>query len=364
LYFAITSGLSCSNITCAEFEDVFHVPSFGNLSFPYYRSPNQPGITTYQPNITIGVIVVHGTARDADDYYCYMFLAALLQFNNNTENVYIAAPHYVAYGDKPYMPGTFYWDNNEEWKVGNKSTKYLEPRFSSYAILDEMVLTFANKTIYPNLQAIVVAGHSAGGQTVHRYALGNGIYETVVGSGITLRYLAANPSSYTYLDATRVAGLPSPPVCGEFCVSSTIPDYNFTFAVPNNVSGCPDYNNWRYGLEVLNTYMGQRSVAEIVKYYSARSMTYLLGSNDTCNNLFHCGCDDTDMDTGCEAELEGYCRFQRGWAYYRYLQKIYNDQLTQGVVVVPGVGHDGCAMLSSEQGRMALFDNLEIEDFD
>jgi hypothetical protein len=41
---------------------------------------------------------------------------------------------------------------------------------SSYTVLDEIIKYYNNAALYPNLKHIVIAGHSLGGQTVHRYA--------------------------------------------------------------------------------------------------------------------------------------------------------------------------------------------------
>ena len=44
---------------------------------------------------------------------------------------------------------------------------------SSYAALDTLIRHFANRAAYPALTEIVIAGHSAGGQVVQRYAVTN-----------------------------------------------------------------------------------------------------------------------------------------------------------------------------------------------
>jgi hypothetical protein len=42
---------------------------------------------------------------------------------------------------------------------------------SSFEAIDQVVQWFANQTNFPNLKQIVVAGHSAGAQMTHRYAV-------------------------------------------------------------------------------------------------------------------------------------------------------------------------------------------------
>lgn len=41
---------------------------------------------------------------------------------------------------------------------------------SSYAVIDQMIKYFDNKSIYPNLNHVVIAGHSLGAQFINRYA--------------------------------------------------------------------------------------------------------------------------------------------------------------------------------------------------
>ena len=54
----------------------------------------------------------------------------------------------------------------------------------------------------PGADLISVVGHSAGGQTVQRYALSTAL-PPAIRTGLALRYVVANPSSYGYLDSTR-----------------------------------------------------------------------------------------------------------------------------------------------------------------
>ena len=53
--------------------------------------------------------------------------------------------------------------------------------------------------------AIVVSGHSAGGQFVTRYQMANRVHDTL---GIRVRYVVANPSSYAYPDPVRPVIVP------------------------------------------------------------------------------------------------------------------------------------------------------------
>ena len=71
---------------------------------------------------------------------------------------------------------------------------------SSFDITDEILRKLAKKSVFPNMKAIVVAGHSAGGQFVNRYEMSNVVHDTL---GVPVSYVVANPSSYAWPDSTR-----------------------------------------------------------------------------------------------------------------------------------------------------------------
>jgi hypothetical protein len=76
---------------------------------------------------------------------------------------------------------------------------------------------------------------------------------------------------------------------------------------------------------------------------------YLLGTADTDPN-------HPALDKSCMAEAQGPNRYARGHAYFAALQNRYGTALRQAVYDVPGIGHDGDAMLTSACGLAALFD--------
>ena len=57
-------------------------------------------------------------------------------------------------------------------------------------MVDEILRKLAKKDSFPNLKAIVVAGHSAGGQFVNRYEMSNKIHETL---GVPVKYVDRQP---------------------------------------------------------------------------------------------------------------------------------------------------------------------------
>jgi hypothetical protein len=73
--------------------------------------------------------------------------------------------------------------------------------------MDEILRKLA-RSVLSQRRAIVVAGHSAGGQFVSRYEMSNRVHETL---GVAVTYVVANPSSY---GRSR---------CGRSCKATRIP---------------------------------------------------------------------------------------------------------------------------------------------
>src|SRR5205085_11822237 len=119
------------------------------------------------------------------------------------------APQFVTEADVtahalgPDMP---IWTDSG-WKQGDQSrtTTQLpaDTAVSSFTVVDELVTALADRTRFPNLAEIVVAGHSAGGQLVHRYLAASSKEDSLRPSGIGVRYVVASPSSYLYFDTRR-----------------------------------------------------------------------------------------------------------------------------------------------------------------
>ena len=60
-----------------------------------------------------------------------------------------------------------FWDASSaaarNWKWGGNSSATLRASISSFSVLDELLHTMLDPSLYPNLAQLVVAGHSAGG---------------------------------------------------------------------------------------------------------------------------------------------------------------------------------------------------------
>ena len=315
------------------------VPQVGAYSFPV-RVGGQSLTVPYDGNqlltqshsqVTRAVVLVPGSARESDYGLGTLVRSATTAGVNNSTSLLIA-PQFLIEEDITFhnLPADrLYWSDSG-WKEGDPSlSTTLHPRpgtISSFAVLDSILVAIASRN--PNLRTIVVAGHSAGGQFVQRFAAGSRIPQTL--PGVQISFVVANPSSYLYMNNERVvAGTTS------------------TFAVP---SGCSSYDRYKYGLQSRNSYMSAISSSTIVAQYRPRRVTYLLGALD--NDPLH-----PELDTSCAAMLQGAQRLERGTIFANYLGHFYGaaNVTTHEAVVVPGVGHDSRGMLTSSSGVSRLF---------
>ena len=55
-----------------------------------------------------------------------------------------------------------------DWRWGGNSSDALDTTISNFQVYDEMLRKLADKKSYPDLERVVLFGHSAGGQTYQR----------------------------------------------------------------------------------------------------------------------------------------------------------------------------------------------------
>jgi pimeloyl-ACP methyl ester carboxylesterase len=268
--------------------------------------------------VTRAVIVVHGINRNAQDYFRSIDRAAA--HAGVTENTIIVAPRFQIETDEREDHDAYWTDSGQNsWKDGGGA---LAPAgLSSFTVMDEILTALANKDRFPLLTWIMLVGHSAGGQFTQRYAAGGRAPDTLW--GVTIGYVTANPSSYLYLNSHRPVG-------------------------ENLPETCPGYNDYKYGLERRNEYLSVLTHEQIIRQYTSRRVTYLLGSADVDQ--------DRDFEMNCAANAQGDTRFQRGRFYYSFVRTFF-PSTQHDMLIVPRVGHDHDAMFNSPQGKTAIFNN-------
>lgn len=292
----------------------------GGLYVRYYRT--HP-LETGSAEIVEAIILIHGAGRAADWNFETGVLAARMV--NRTNRTLVIAPRFPTADDDP-APDEAYWTSGG-WKRGHLSVQDATRthRVSSYAVLEQFIRILDDDLRFPNLESIVVAGHSAGGQYTHRFAAGNRVEQQL--TGVEIRYVVANPSTYLYLGPERA-----------------IPGTLDRFAVPSSEQ-CPDYNEWHYGLEGLNTYMSALSIEQIQSQLVTRNVTIMVGTEDRGT---------AQLDMSCGAMLQGSNRYYRGLTLVNYMDAFWPGH-NHTLVAVAGVAHSSREMFTSTQGLSALF---------
>jgi pimeloyl-ACP methyl ester carboxylesterase len=302
----------------ATYATELHTPS-GNVKIPFDVSLDW---TKPQPSITRAVILLHGKGRDVDGYYKGLQRAAS-EAGAAAANSILIAPQFLNDHDiEAHGLGKeiVRWRTGA-WEAGGPA---IGPApVSAYEVLDAMLLHLANKTLFPNLKDIVLAGHSGGGQAVQRYAVVGTAPAQIAVQGIHIRFVIANPSSYLYFSDDR----------------------------PSPHTGCSDWNHWKYGIRDAPEYVKltpTHTWAQMEADYAAADVIYLMGDEDIDPN-------QKDLDISCMGEAEGPTRLARGKSFYAYLKARHPDSWGQTLWIVNGVAHSGPKMVESPCGVKALF---------
>ena len=289
--------------------------SIGVAQFPLYVSGDW---SMPLPDIHRAVLILHGYERNADSYF-HTGLMAEQAAGTRGAGTLIIAPQFLDLADAaahPLPANLLRW-RADDWAGGAPAASPVQ--ISSYAVLDAIIQHLSDRHLFPDLNEIVVAGHSGGGQVVQRYAI---LARTQAPTGIHIRYVVANPSSYAWFGPAR----PEPAIA----------------------AACPGYNRWKYGMNDLPAYAANANVAALEQAFVTRTVTYLLGTADIDPN-------HPALDKTCMAEAQGPTRYARGHAYFAALQRQFGPALHQTVVDVPGAGHSARRMFDSPAGVTALF---------
>ncbi len=285
------------------------------------------------------LIMVHGTNRNADHYFATAMAAAFLA--GAVDDAVVIAPHLIACADKPDTNEVVWSCGGDSWRSGGASTSH--PDLNSFDFADQILRKLANKNVFPNLQAIVVAGHSAGGQFVTRYEMSNRIHDTL---GVPVSYVVANPSSYSWPVAMRpTAGGDAEPADAKDGWKSDAAHTNFTFASYDSAQ-CATYNRWPFGLENrVSGYTAKMSDEQLKKQLVSRPTTYLLGQVDTLPL--------GGFDSSCGAMAQGPTRRARGEAFVKYVNETLGAK--HKAIIVSECGHNDRCVYTTDAVLPVIF---------
>jgi len=294
-------------------------------------------LDTRDDRIRRALIMVHGTNRNADHYFQTATAAAFLA--GALDDAVVIAPR-IASADggchDQLAANEVSWScGGDSWRSGGSAPA--DKELTSFDFVDAILKKLANKRVFPNLAAIVVAGHSAGGQFVARYEMANRIHDTL---GVPVTYVVANPSSYAWPDVTRPL-----PVDDAAPPNATLgwkeekPHTKFSYGAFDGAN-CQRFDKWPFGLEDrTGGYTAGMTDDQLKKQLAARPTTYLLSQVDTLPL--------GGFDSSCGAMAQGATRRARGEAYAKFV----NEHLgaKHDIEIVPECGHnDRCVYTTSE----------------
>ena len=312
-------------------------------------------LATKNENITRAFVFVHGINRDADNHFRTALAAAFLAGTLN--DTAIVVPRFASNSSEKgnqagncgdaLAPDEANWicdpPRPDTWRSGGGEVS--NDKLTSFDFMDEIIRRLARKEVFPNLKAIVVAGHSAGGQFVMRYEMSNQVHDSV---GVPISYVVSNPSSFAYVDTLRPTASALPPTYAAAApgyhppVSPAPPPAFVPYADAKNCSG---YDTWPFGLKGRVGYASRLTEDQLKTQLTARPVTYLLGEADVLPlGVF---------DISCPAIAQGPTRLGRGLAFHRYVNE--NLHAHHEVIVVPFCSHSQRCMFTSDVALPLIF---------
>ena len=279
-------------------------------------------------SITRAVVIQHGLQRDGDAYY-EAAVRLMAELHVDTARTLLLVPQFFAAPDAARfdVSGMPLWTRGG-W-MGGENAVGNGFEMSSLQVYDDLLRWLADRERFPVLAEVVLAGHSAGAQLVHRYAVLNRADEALRRAGMNVRYVVANPSSYLYFNDER-------PQAGIF--------------VKFDGTACPNFDHYKYGFVNLVPYAAKADARATFERYALRDVTYLLGEKD--NDPAY-----RSLDKRCGAKAQGASRLERGLAYLRYERHLAGSRtkLVHRGYEVLGIAHDQKGMFGSACGARAIF---------
>ncbi|NQV14269.1 T9SS type A sorting domain-containing protein [bacterium] len=304
----------------------YHVDGH-HLTLPYYGNHE---LDSTLSNIKTAIISIHGDGRNANEHYNILSNAA--SNNDLLDSTFIIAPLYLVQGDviDHNLDSTALFWPSGDWNAGdlsrNTGTNPRSAQISSFSTLDTIYHRLVNNC--PNLESLVLTGHSAGSQMVVRYAAGGRAQQDLESEhDIDFRYIPTNSPSFLYLDEARV-------------VDENAQVYAFE---PSAL--CWSANYYKYGLGSLNDYMEDSGVDFIRDQYFHQDITILIGQYDTGG-----------QSTNCARDIQGDNRRSRSYIFFGYLAYYYGDEVytNHQLAELPGVYHEFWQVVNSECGMNTI----------
>ena len=196
-----------------------------------------------------------------------------------------------------------------------------------------------------NLTKIVVAGHSAGGQVVTRYAMVNKVHSS---AGVSITYVVANPSSYAWPAAVRPLPTgdadPADAYKESLGADGEKVHTNFHFGTFDSAN-VPTYDRWPACLNGRTGYAASMTDDQLKKQLVERPTTYLLGQVD----VLPLG----GFDSSPTAMAQGPTRRARGEAFFKYVTETLGAH--HSALIVPECGHNDRCIFTTDMVLPVIF---------
>ena len=319
-------------LSCVEFVTVGRGPAVIRV----YRTHD---LSTPNDSITRALVVIHGADRAARFEFRSVQAAAFLA--GALDNTVVVAPRFSTNDGSACKDSLVANELNfncdvqrVDWRMGGNAVN--DTTLSAFDAVDAILLKLANKSVFPNLKSIVVAGHSAGGQFVTLYQMVNQVHERL---GVETSYVVANASAYPYLDDRR-------PITAAPAASGGTTEANERITFSSFASApCPAFSTWPYGLAHRVPYAARLSEAQLKEQASHRPVTYLLGQLDVVPPGGFFG--------SCAGMAQGNNRQVRGQAFAQYMTSL--GGASHKAIIVDGCGHEARCIYTSEEALPVLF---------
>lgn len=274
------------------------------------------------------IITLPGKPRDAWKYVNLHFNVREYLIHNQTiskDEVILAAPVFLNQDDQQAgaVKENYVFFKGSNWANGGVSHgPNMTHSVTTYRVLDLMAQHFI-KT-YPNINQIVFAGHSLGGQAVQRYA----VVKNPKWYDPALKFWVGNPGSWVWIVSDR-------------------PNPN-----PSNLNGntCGDkIDAWPFGIgnaSAMPKYVKDSGNPDLIRNrYLGRNVRYSLGLLDNGQG-----------NTQCAAQYQGYSHLQRGSYFMQSLCKMPNGcPKNHSLVYVAGVSHQDYEMVAATETTDFVF---------
>lgn len=291
------------------------------------------------PGIRHLIIMVHGLDRKP---HYHKVITDTVESAGVTEGVAVISPQFLALVDVEHhgLPTEVpYWSVNG-WVIGHNSRNDEElprpARVSSFTVVDEILLRALK--LLPDLESVAIAGFSAGGQFMNRYAAGTMVHNSLTARGLDVVYVVGAPSSYLYLCQNRV--ISSDPLA-------------FGPVSQSEFADCANFNVYRMGLDDMNQYMQRTGAKRIREQYGQRAVVYICGGKDDASA-------SRNLATGCAAMLQGSHRVERAIFYHQYMAFFYGPDVHQRhtLLIAPEAAHNSRQLFVTPEGIQAVLGNF------